>query len=588
MSNSFVKINFSLSDDAAHGDQTRLRSIARDIHDKGLVGMSIEGSTGMVPDGVGGPVHNVFPPSPATAGRIYLQTYLEDAGSESLARIARPDRPELVPDMRLVSNNEVAPLAARSVVFDQTWKGIPIFGGRVSVDVEANSRSLVSINGQVASAPDQASVPKLSIQSAAARLSEWGGVRQPEDILPKLTWFLAGDEKWHLCWHYEAVRVTPPDAVDGHDNHDVARPRFCCGPSPRSISSLFDVLIDSHDGSIVYYFASTPGMIPVLMNGLDVNGLRQEFFGVQTPTGFALHDPVRSIVTYDYGLQDIDANPQPNIPNDPIGHGSTDFGAHFAGAVSAHHNATQVFDFYNDVLKRNGVDDNGMQLVSVVNVWSSDGGTPPDDWVNAVWWQNRMWYGQVAGRSLASHLDIIGHELTHGITQSSSQLVYRDLPGALNESYSDIFGIIIANWYPNRPEPIANWNWKLGQGLGSSGGPIRDFSDPTSAGQPDHFSQYVPLPQRQDNGGVHIYSGIHNKAVYHLLTGTDAAGNATFPVRDAALLLYLTLTRLTRMSDFRDSRKTLESVTRAFYVGDPATRAVRLNAIAVAFGKVGL
>jgi bacillolysin/neutral peptidase B len=243
---------------------------------------------------------------------------------------------------------------------------------------------------------------------------------------------------------------------------------------------------------------------------------------------------------------------------------------------------------FNNVLKRDGVDDRGMQLVSVVNVWSSDSGTGARDWLNAVWWKERMWYGQTVGRSLATHLDVIGHELTHGVTQSTSNLMYRDIPGALNESYSDIFGIIIANWYPNEPEPIASWNWELGAELGSNGGPLRKFADPAAAGQPDHFSQNRPLPLSHDNGGVHIYSGIHNKAIYNLLTDIDAAENPTFPVRDAALLLYLTLSRLTRTSDFHDSRRTLESVTKAYYGSDPAVRSIRLKAIESAFSQVGL
>lgn len=96
------------------------------------------------------------------------------------------------------------------------------------------------------------------------------------------------------------------------------------------------------------------------------------------------------------------------------------------------------------------------------------------------------------------------------------------------------------------------------------------------------------LPLSFDNGSVHIFSGIHNKAVHGLLTGVDGNGNATFPVGEAALLLYLTLTRLVQTSDFADCRRTLENVTRAYHGGDPATMAVRLRAIRPAYGAVGL
>lgn len=584
----FEKINFSLSDDPAPGDQLRLRTLTRDLGRGGPSGFSPESTD------VTGPRRP--PPSAETASRLYLQTYLEDAQSDALAQVTAPDRPQLMPDLRLQASTPVDGLSARAVVFEQTWKNIPVFGGRVVVDVDEGDRSLVSINGQLAPLPDASPVATLSALEANRAAQEWASSgKVPDDATPSLAWFYGEDvadedkKKWHLCWHLTSVPLAPPaEAEAGADDHGHDH-RFCLGPSPRSRQGLMDIFVDAHDGHIVFFFSSTPGLnVPIPMTGDDVDGKSCDFYGLQAPAGFVLSDPLRNIVTYDYGYQDIDANPQPPLPAQPISHANHNLGSAHKAAVSAHHHATQVFDFFNDVLKRDGVDDRGMQLVSVVNVWSSRSGTPPHDWLNAVWWQQRMWYGETGSRSLAGHLDVIAHELTHGVTESTSNLIYRDLPGALNESYSDIFGVIIANWYPNEPQDISSWNWEIGAGLASGGGPLRDFSDPARAGQPDHFSQYRRLPFGHDNGGVHIYSGIHNKAVYHLLTDTDATGAPTFPVRDAALLLYLTLTRLTQTSNFADSRRTLESVTRAYYGNDPATRAVRLNAIATAFGKVGL
>src|SRR5262249_55519787 len=155
--------------------------------------------------------------------------------------------------------------------------------------------------------------------------------------------------------------------------------------------------------------------------------------------------------------------------------------------------------------------------------------------------------------------------LTHGVTSKSSNLMYRDISGALNESFSDIFGVIIANWYPGEPQALSTWRWEIGAGLGASGRPLRDFSDPARCSQPDHWSQYWRLPATQDYGGVHIYCGIHNKAIHNLLTETDLRNSLTFPTKEAALLLYLTLIRLTPTSNFSDCRRTLESVARAYY-----------------------
>ena len=91
----------------------------------------------------------------------------------------------------------------------------------------------------------------------------------------------------------------------------------------------------------------------------------------------------------------------------------------------------------------------------------------------------------------------------------------------------------------------------------------------------------------QDNGGVHIYSGIHNKAVHGLLTAMDANGDLLIPTVEAALLLYLTLTRLTQTSNFSDARRTLLTVAGVYYANHPQ-RDQRLEAIRAAYDAVGI
>src|SRR5262249_20265277 len=138
-----------------------------------------------------------------------------------------------------------------------------------------------------------------------------------------------------------------------------------------------------------------------------------------------------------------------------------------AAAVSAHANAAHVHDFYRSVLARTGVDDRGIYVVSVINVTDTSR-EPPPTWHTAVWDQNKMWYGQDNDgggglRSFARFLDVIAHELTHGVTQFTSDLVYRDQSGALNESFSDIFGVLINNWrLEGGFNAIGNFDWQIG------------------------------------------------------------------------------------------------------------------------------
>ncbi len=190
-------------------------------------------------------------------------------------------------------------------------------------------------------------------------------------------------------------------------------------------------------------------------------------------------------------------------------------------------------------------------------------------------------------RSFSRFLDVIAHELTHGVTEYTSSLVYQDQSGALNESFSDIFGVIIKNWYLVGPDSdVGSWNWEIGSGLGNGGLPLRDLSNPTRTGDPDHMDQY--LVTTQDSGGVHTNSGIPNKAAYNLLTATDDQGQRVFPARDVAILYYLTLSRLNPLATFQKTLQVLLDVAETLYAGDPAERDAKRAHIRQAYEKVGI
>ncbi|MDA8586053.1 M4 family metallopeptidase [Rhodobacteraceae bacterium] len=584
----FRKINFGARELGDTAVQNRLRGLMRpSASSPGRVAAPAELSERLTAS------------TPETAGRLYLQTYLEDTNSEELLALTEPDSPQSVPQMQLEGVTNVPALSAENVTFQQTYKTLPIFSGRISIDVDQDDRALVSINGQLAPLPDIDPVERISALEAVGRLAEWAGVDVENAVAatlgqdrPSLEWFLdEKEESWHLVHHFKSVAIDPPDdSADGPSHDFLEVPHFCVGHSPRAEKALYDYMVDGHTGKVVFYYSSSPRIdIPVPMQGEDAAGDVQTFFGLHGGGQFLLNDPIRKLKTYDLAHQDLDGTPAPSIPNLPISNKTNDLGNSHPAAVAAHKNATLVYDFFNDILKRDSLDDKGMTLVSIVNAYASQNNPEPHpNWLNAVWWRKAMWYGQVNGTSLAEHLDVIAHELTHGVTETSSNLIYRRLPGALNESFSDIFGIVIKNWYPSKPEPLITWNWDIGAGLRPGGGPLRGFADPAAAGQPDHFSQYVVLPISQDQGGVHIYSGIHNRAVHLLLTNTDGADEPTFPIQEAILLLYLTLTRLTPTSDFSDCRRTLENVVQAYHISDPATMSARLQAIDAAYGAVGI
>ena len=197
--------------------------------------------------------------------------------------------------------------------------------------------------------------------------------------------------------------------------------------------------------------------------------------------------------------------------------GTTDPPSGDAAVDEAFDGAAATAAFYRDVFARDSIDGRGLDLVSSVHFGQR--------FDNAFWTGDQMVYGDggggvfVAG-GLTRALDVVAHELTHGVTQFSAGLEYRAQSGALNESFSDVFGVLVKQ----RAERIdaASATWLIGEGIlePSLGGALRNMLAPGTAyagdDQPADMDSYVDLPvdddPRNDNGGVHVNSGIPNRA----------------------------------------------------------------------------
>jgi Zn-dependent metalloprotease len=500
--------------------------------------------------------------------------------------MASPGRPERMPDLRLAKSS-ATPLQTQLVTFDQTHQSIPVFGSKAVVELSSD-RQLISADARLGFVQNVESMPSLRPKEALAAIKALTGAEFQEATVdpPVLNFFQDPKESdegrsWHLVWLFRNVPAALTRAAV-HRGHGLA-------PSIRSTHPRFNYLVDAHDGAIVYHFSASPIFaVPSKLVGFDEDNIRREFYGSQTATGFEFRDPLHDLVSFDLALGDLDSV---QVPSAAISTATANVVTDHRAAISALVNGKRVQDFYKMVLGRDGIDDAGMELISVVNCTYSPGQDPPQ-WKNAVWWDNKMWYGQISagGRlvSLARFLDVLAHELTHGVTQYSSNLVYRDQSGALNESFSDIFGVIIKNWWeaPNRDD-LKGWSWELGTGLGNNG-PLRDLSDPRRTDDPDHMANYDPDPSDEDYGGVHTNSNIHNKAAYGVLTAADASGQHQFSVQDASVLFYMTLVRLAPMAEFADAVQVMIDVASTMYAGDAATRHQKIDAIRGAYGAVGI
>jgi Zn-dependent metalloprotease len=188
--------------------------------------------------------------------------------------------------------------------------------------------------------------------------------------------------------------------------------------------------------------------------------------------------------------------------------------------VDAHYYADVVDDYFADVYGRNSIDDEGMTIRSTVHFGKN--------YCNAFWNGEQMTYGDGNGttcKPLSGGLDVVGHELTHGVTDFSSELIYEYESGALNEAFSDMMGNSI-EFYADAEgrDPAATPDWRIGEDVidvyDNPG--FRNMADPQEFGDPDHYAERYK--GEDDNGGVHTNSGIPNHAYYLLVNGGKNAG----------------------------------------------------------------
>src|SRR5262249_52781956 len=233
---------------------------------------------------------------------------------------------------------------------------------------------------------------------------------------------------------------------------------------------------------------------------------------------------------------------------------------------------------------RDSVGGNGIELISSLHY-----GVGYD---NAFWNGGQMVYGDGSGRifiegGLTKSIDVIAHELTHGVTQFTAGLEYHTQPGALNESFSDVFGSLVKQYSLSQTVDQADWLIGAGILVPQLGKALRSMEAPGTAfqgdPQPAHIRDYKDLPDdndpRNDNGGVHINSGIPNRAF--CLAAKALGGHAW---EKAGRIWYVTLTeRLQPDSDFQAAAQATVSVA-----GDLYSSGVEQEAVQKAWQEVGV
>jgi Zn-dependent metalloprotease len=342
----------------------------------------------------------------------------------------------------------------------------------------------------------------------------------------------------------------------------------------------WDVYVDAHTGNVVKKSSRIRFDGPVTGSGVNVIGETKSLNLTLTTSKYYMQDQTKAMTGQ---IKTYTANNAQTQPGTLVNNTTSTFNTTaFKAAVSAHDYASAVYDFYKNVFNRNSIDNNGMNIISTVHYGSA--------YNNAFWDGTQMVYGDGDGSSftyLSGDLDVVGHEMTHGVTERSAKLNYENQSGALNESMSDIMGVLIQTYNKYNVKGGGAWtfnsaDWVVGDQIytpGTAGDALRSLANPTLYSQPAHMNNYQNLPNTEagDWGGVHTNSGIPNKAGYLV---AQAIGNEkTAKIYYRALTSYMTST-----TDFLGARNYLVQSATDLY----GSTSAEVTAVKNAFDSVGI
>ena len=451
----------------------------------------------------------------------------------------------------------------------QRHRGVPVYGAELTVH-QANG-AVTLVNGQYRVVPAGLAItPGLTLEKAGKLALR--AVGAPTERMFGQQLLKLEPVTGELCVY---VGETEQAATPGLAYALMVRP---------NLLDSWQVLLDAHTGEVLQKLYTTCS--------ID---------GPKTATARDLNGVLRTVNTYLNGNTHLmlDASrtmfdkTKSRLPDNPVG-GIWAIDANFTNpananfsqrqiqsagnnswtptAVSAQYNGGLAYEYFLKTFKRSAINGKGGTVISIINV-SEEDGTGLD---NAFWNGEFMFYGNggTAFKPLAGSLDVAGHEMSHGVIQNTANLVYQGQSGAINESFADVFGVLI-----DRDD------WTLGEDVVVRryfpSGALRSMANPNQGGpsdagyQPKTMAQYVSTTE--DNGGVHINSGIPNFAFYQIATAINK--------EKAEQIYYRALaTYLTRSAKFLDLRLALIRAATDIHGANSA----EVTAVRTAFDNVGI
>ena len=475
------------------------------------------------------------------------------------------------------------------LTFDQYYMGIPVYGGQYKVHVDKEGPLMA--NGRYYPTPE------LSDINASISLTNANDLVRKDLERTVIFKDLSANELKLVENHQQfktQLVVYHKDRSDSKERltwHVVVYP---------TIIKRFEYFVDAKTGEIIHSFDNLCGIScninhecgdpldgPVTANATDLNNMSRTLNIYQVGGKFYMedasksmfkpatstmpNDPTGAIVTLD-GLNDSPENQNFNY----VLLSSNNNTWSDKSSVSAHWNASEAYKYFLSTFNRTAIDGKGGNIISLVNIAETDGSGLD----NAFWNGQAMFYGNgsTSFKALAGGLDVGGHEMSHGVIGSTANLEYENESGALNESYADVFGAMI-----DRDD------WLMGENIVKTSqfpsGALRSLSDPhnggNSIGQPGYQPKHVneKYTGTQDNGGVHINSGIPNYAFYLFATNANVGKDKAEQVYYKALTDYLV-----KSSVFIDARAAVVKAATDLY----GAGSVVVTAANSAFTSVGI
>lgn len=455
---------------------------------------------------------------------------------------------------------------------DQYFQGVRIFGGDIARQLDHGL--LISVFGDIYTGVDIQTDPALSADDARARIVALAGVEQGASRQPELVILPLDAGGYRLTWRMRAVTrgadviqyfldARTGDVVlqysDRQTQSAVGRARGVLGDSKK-------ISVESNAGR----FIASDELRPPQILTFDMKG-----------------NPFRTIDFLNgqiaLGLGDIASDSDNNWTD---------------GAVDdAHIYAGYTYDYYFKRFDRHGLNNGDIRIISLAHPVKREDFSDlfeqvPDFFLNAGYYGSGvMVYGEglppgfvlTTGQTVdyfAGSLDVVAHELTHGVTDYSSGLIYRNESGALNEAFSDMMGTSVEFFFQEPGNGPMKADYLLGEDIFRPGG-LRSMSNPASFGDPDHYSKR--FTGSADNGGVHTNSAIPNQAFYLAIEGgrnrtsklsvTGVGGDHRDQIEK---VFYRAFTQLLPSgATFAMARKATIQAARDLYgSGSPAERAV--------------